>query len=58
MRLMNGRRYIISLQRLLDEPDLLSRLRANVRPPMEIAEQGQRPERLHRQVVAARQGAA
>lgn len=40
-----------ALQRLVDEPDLLARLRANVRPPMTLEEHVDRLESLYAQLV-------
>lgn len=40
-----------TLQRLLDEPDLLSRLRANVPAPVDMAEHVQRLEEIYRREV-------
>jgi len=42
-----------ALQRLVDEPDLLARLRANVRPPMTLDEHADRIEALYVQLVDA-----
>jgi hypothetical protein len=40
-----------AMQRLLDEPDLLPRLRAGVQPPMTMEEHVDRLEALYAQVV-------
>jgi len=40
-----------AMQRLLDEPDLLPRLRAGVRPPMTMEEHVDRLETLYAQVI-------
>lgn len=42
-----------ALQRLVDEPDLLARLQANVRPPMTLDEHADRIEALYVQLVDA-----
>jgi glycosyltransferase involved in cell wall biosynthesis len=41
-----------AMQRLVDEPDLISRLRANVRPPMALEEHLRRLEHLYREFLA------
>jgi glycosyltransferase involved in cell wall biosynthesis len=46
-----------TLQRLLDEPDLLSRLRANVPAPTEMAEHARRLEEIYRQETGGKRGA-
>ncbi|MDY7079017.1 MAG: glycosyltransferase family 4 protein [Chloroflexota bacterium] len=43
-----------ALQRLLDEPDLLARLRANVHPPMTLEEHVDQLELLYAQLVCER----
>jgi len=40
-----------AMQRLLDEPDLLPRLRAGVRPPMTMEEHVDRLETLYAQII-------
>jgi glycosyltransferase involved in cell wall biosynthesis len=45
-----------TLQRLLDEPDLLPRLRANVPAPMDMAEHVQRLEEVYRREVERKRG--
>ena len=40
-----------AIQRLLDDPDLLPRLRANVRPPMTMEEHVERLEAIYAQIV-------
>ena len=40
-----------AMQRLLDDPDLLPRLRAGVRPPMTMEEHVDRLEALYAQIV-------
>jgi hypothetical protein len=40
-----------AMQRLLDEPDLLPRLRAGVRPPMTMEEHMDRLETLYAQII-------
>ena len=40
-----------AMQRLLDEPDLLPRLRAGVRPPMTMEEHVDHLESLYAQIV-------
>ncbi|MFN3763518.1 MAG: glycosyltransferase, partial [Anaerolineae bacterium] len=40
-----------AIQRLIDDPDLLPRLRANVRPPMTMEEHVERLEALYAQIV-------
>lgn len=42
-----------ALQRLVDAPDVLKRLRANVRPPMTLDEHVDRIESVYRAVIAA-----
>jgi glycosyltransferase involved in cell wall biosynthesis len=44
-----------ALQRLVDEPDLLARLRANVRPPMTLDEHVDRIETLYAQLAGSSQ---
>lgn len=41
----------MAIQRLIDDPGLLSRLRANVQPPMTMEEHVQQLEALYSQVL-------
>ncbi len=36
-----------ALQRMIDQPDLIAKLRANVEPPLTLAEHAERIERLY-----------
>jgi glycosyltransferase involved in cell wall biosynthesis len=40
-----------AIQRLVDDPDLLARLRSNVRPPMTMEEHASRMETLYNQII-------
>jgi glycosyltransferase involved in cell wall biosynthesis len=40
-----------ALQRLVDDPDLVARLRSNVRPPMTLEEHASRMETLYNQII-------
>jgi glycosyltransferase involved in cell wall biosynthesis len=40
-----------ALQRLVDDPDLVARLRSNVRPPMTMEEHANRMETLYNQII-------
>ncbi|MCS7287413.1 MAG: glycosyltransferase, partial [Anaerolineae bacterium] len=42
-----------AIQRLIDDPDLLARLRANVRPPMTMEEHVERLEELYSKCLEA-----
>ncbi|MCX8068494.1 MAG: glycosyl transferase group 1, partial [Anaerolineae bacterium] len=43
-----------AIQRLIDDPDLLSRLRAGVQPPMTMEEHVERLEAIYAQVLRSR----